>query len=149
MENTNMSLSDANAINRLLGFTSDDERDEFAAERLQLDILHVVSIEMQRKGLTRSELAARVGVSRSYISQLFAGDTPLNLRTLVKIERVLGTRFKVSMETTSQRSDLTTGFATGDPGEYENIIPFLSGGSTFRRQQMDVFDSVLPHQEVC
>gem|GEM_PF-1309393 len=144
-----MSLTDANAINSLLGFASDDEREEFAAERLQLDILHVVSTQMRRNGLTRTDLAGHLGVSKSYVSQLFAGDTPLNLRTLAKIERTLGIRFKVSMETTSQRSDLTTDFAAGDPGESENIIPFLSGGSTFRRQQMDVVDSVLPHQKVC
>ncbi len=53
-EITNMSLTDANAINDLLGFTSDEEREEFAAERLQLDILHVVSVHMRRNGLTRS-----------------------------------------------------------------------------------------------
>ena len=103
-----MSLTDANTINDLLGFDSDEEREEFAAERLQLDILHVVSTQMRRSGLTRSDLAGHLGVSKSYVSQLFAGDTPLNLRTLAKIERALGTRFQVSMVTPAQRSDSIT-----------------------------------------
>jgi transcriptional regulator with XRE-family HTH domain len=55
--------------------------------------------------LTRSDLAGHLGVSKSYISQLFAGDTRLNLRTLAKIERVLGGRLHVSMMKPGQRCD--------------------------------------------
>jgi ribosome-binding protein aMBF1 (putative translation factor) len=113
-----MSLTDPKAINDLLGFTSDEEREEFAAERLQLDILHVVSVQMRRSGLTRTDLAGHLGVSKSYISQLFAGDTPLNLRTLAKIERVLGGRFHVSMMTPGQRYD-------SDIENPENVIQYL------------------------
>ena len=144
-----MSLTDANAINDLLGFTSDEEREEFAAERLQLDILHVVSVHMRRHGLTRSELAGHLGVSKSYVSQLFAGDTPLNLRTLAKIERALGGRFQVSMMTPAQRCDSITESAAADSEKPENVIQFLSGGSTFQLQQIGVVDSDLTKQEVC
>ena len=98
----NMSLTDPNTINGLLGFSSDEEREEFAAERLQLDILHNVLAHMQQLGLTKSDLASRLNVSKSYISQLFACDTPLNLRTLAKIERVLGGRFHVAINTPAQ-----------------------------------------------
>lgn len=103
-----MSLTDANTINDLLGFDSEEEREEFAAERLQLDILHAVSTQMRRSGLSRSDLAGHLGVSKSYVSQLFAGDTPLNLRTLAKIERALGLRFQASLVTPAQRSDSIT-----------------------------------------
>lgn len=100
-----MSLTNANTINDLLRFDSEEEREELAAERLQLGILDVVSTQMRRSGLTRSVLAGHLGVSKSYVSQLFASDTPLNPRTLAKIERTLGTRFQISMVTPAQRSD--------------------------------------------
>lgn len=103
-----MSLTDPNTIHDVLGFESDQDREEFEAERLQLDILHTVSQQMERCNLTKSELASRLGVSRSYISQLFAGDTPLNLRTLAKLERVLGGRFRVGIVPSTQTQDSIT-----------------------------------------
>ncbi len=44
---------------------------------------------MERRGVSRSELAARLGVSRGFVSQLFTGSSNLTLRTMAAVTRAL------------------------------------------------------------
>lgn len=45
--------------------------------------------------LKRNELADQIGVSASYLTQVFNGDKPLNFYTIAKIQRALNIRFHV------------------------------------------------------
>jgi len=47
------------------------------------------------RSITRKDLANRIGVSASYLTQLYRGVKPLNIETLAKIEIVLDFRFDV------------------------------------------------------
>ena len=90
-----MSLTDPAKLKALLDFESEEERNEFRADRIQLDILNEVSQRMEQLGVSRSELASRLKVSKSFVSQLFAVEKPLNLRTLAKLECALEARFRI------------------------------------------------------
>src|ERR1700728_734140 len=45
--------------------------------------------------ITRKDLAAKIKISASYLTQVFRGDKPLNFHTLAKIQRALRVRFRV------------------------------------------------------
>ena len=47
---------------------------------------------------TKKDLAQMVGVSSSYLSQIFRSQVLLNFKTLAKIERVLAIKFRISLE---------------------------------------------------
>ena len=45
-----------------------------------------------------SELAKKLGVSPSYVSQLFSGDKLINYPTLAKLQRIFNIRFKLDIK---------------------------------------------------
>lgn len=47
------------------------------------------------RSISRKNLASKIGVSPSYLTQLYRGVKPLNIETLAKIEMVLDFRFDV------------------------------------------------------
>jgi transcriptional regulator with XRE-family HTH domain len=62
---------------------------EYLVERLLLDINEQIVERMQSRGLRRSELAGRMGVSRAFVTQLLRGNPNITLRTLVKLTNAL------------------------------------------------------------
>jgi len=93
-----MNLTDPEDVKSSLGFADEADREHFHAERLQLDILASVSQIMEDKGVSKAELARRLDVSKSHVSQLFSVDKMLNLRTLAKLEAALDARFTIDLE---------------------------------------------------
>jgi len=65
---------------------------EFEAERLILDATELIVGLMERQGLSRTELAERIGKSKGHISQLLNGERNMTLRTLAEITHALGHR---------------------------------------------------------
>lgn len=45
---------------------------------------------MQANGLTRSDIAAKLGVSPQYVSRILSGNTNLSFKTIAEIESKLG-----------------------------------------------------------
>ena len=62
---------------------------EYIAEGYFIDITEQILLYMGKNEISRSELAERMGVSRGYISKLFADNTNLTLLTLAKISKAL------------------------------------------------------------
>ncbi len=60
------------AADAILGFTEE---------------LHRLSVE---RGLTRAELARRLGTSPAYVTKLFRGDVNFTVETMVKLVRAIG-----------------------------------------------------------
>lgn len=81
---------------QLLNITSEQDRIDLDAELIQLHILEKVSAMMEDRGMTRSELAQKLETSRAFVSQLFAADRALNLKTLAKIQKILDVRFEIA-----------------------------------------------------
>jgi transcriptional regulator with XRE-family HTH domain len=61
-----------------------------AEERLILEATELISERMETAGVTRAELAERIGTTRSHVTQLLAGNRNMTLRTLADVGFALG-----------------------------------------------------------
>ena len=55
---------------------------------------------MERKGVTRSELARRLGTSPAYITKILRGNANFTLATMVRLARALGADLRVQLTPT-------------------------------------------------
>lgn len=65
------------------------------AQMLMYRFLSEVERLMDERKISKKELAAKIGVSASYITQLYRGTKPLNMETLAKMELALDFRFDI------------------------------------------------------
>ncbi len=78
------------AAERLRRFI-DENRDtpEWELESLLLDINEGLWAAMQARGVSRSDLAERLGTSRAYVTKLLDGQENMTLKTLVRVANAL------------------------------------------------------------
>lgn len=87
----------------LLLFDNEEERIELEAELLNLQFVKLIEDLMKREGITKTEIAEELSTSKSYITQLFSGSKLLNMKTLAKIQRVLGFNFKIEIDNKNRK----------------------------------------------
>jgi transcriptional regulator with XRE-family HTH domain len=90
-------------------FSFRDEKDEldFEAHMLMFRFLsEVEKISIDGKFIKNKELASKLGVSPSYITQLLNGDKLLNFTMLAKLQKVFNITFEIKARKNSP-SDLT------------------------------------------
>lgn len=92
------------SFNRIFDSFSEEEKLEQRAKLLAFKFLSEVEKAMDREGITRKELAKRIGTSASYITQLFRGDRLLNFNTMAKMEQALGLDFEIKNKSTVEPS---------------------------------------------
>jgi len=78
-------------INDML--TRAKETDSFWVESEILDITERISDLMERHGVSKSELANRLGRSPAFVTKLMRGNNNFTLETLVKVGRRLGCNY--------------------------------------------------------
>ena len=66
-----------------------------------LDISVMIWELMQEQGLTKTELARRMGISKSHLSNLLNTQPNMTLETIAKFELALGVKFEFSFVPTS------------------------------------------------
>jgi len=81
--------------NQYAGCFGTDDDQQHLARMLMYRFLSEVERITDERNILRKDLAAMIGVSPSYITQLYRGSKPLNFDTLSKIETALGFRFEV------------------------------------------------------
>ena len=64
----------------------------FLAERLLTEINEEICRLMNEQGVSRAELARRLGVSRQLITRMLHGNANMTIMTLVKVATALNTR---------------------------------------------------------
>ncbi|MHB8382164.1 MAG: helix-turn-helix domain-containing protein [Candidatus Binataceae bacterium] len=64
-------------------------------ERLILEVTELLSAALEESGLTKSELARRLGKTKGFVSQLFSGGRNLTLRTISDVADALGVKISV------------------------------------------------------
>ena len=74
-----------------------EDKLQFEAEKLNLDIMHVITGVMEKNKWTKADLAKRLNTSKSYITQLFNGDKLINIKTLAKIQQETGLKFRFEL----------------------------------------------------
>lgn len=70
----------------------------FEQESAVLDFTEQIVEAMQRRELTKAELADRLGKSRAHVTQILRGDNNFTFQTAVSLAVALGLRFKVTLE---------------------------------------------------
>jgi plasmid maintenance system antidote protein VapI len=92
-----MTESSSGALNK---YYSKYEHDpEFIAEEMAIKVIEDALQIMQAKGITRSELSNRMGVSRAHISRLFNVPPNLTLHSITRLAAALDVRPHVSLDT--------------------------------------------------
>ncbi len=71
-------------------------------EELILDATEALARALRSSGLTQSELAARLGKTKGFISQILGGGKNLTLRTLADVAGALG--FKVQIQLQAEKA---------------------------------------------
>ncbi len=72
-----------------------EDRIQFEAEKIHLDLIFLLKEMMEKRGLNRKQLAELLGVSPSYLTQLFTGDKLINLKTIARLQEIFGVKFKI------------------------------------------------------
>jgi transcriptional regulator with XRE-family HTH domain len=67
-----------------------DYIDEVTAMNIQSEFLAYVYNKIKKLGINQNELARRMGVSKSLVSEMLNGNRLLNFKHIAKINRVLG-----------------------------------------------------------
>lgn len=60
---------------------------------LMASFLSEIELILEKRRVTKANLAMQVGTSPSYLTQVFNGDKPLNFVTLAKIQKALNIQF--------------------------------------------------------
>ena len=80
------------------------ESETYDVEVLRDNVSDQILFWMQRTGVTKSELAQRLGKTRSYVTKILQGNTNFTLESLVQIARVLGCVFVPSFAPSTGRN---------------------------------------------
>lgn len=67
----------------------------YATEGLVTDAAELVARLMARAGVSKAELARRLGKSRAYLTQLLGGRTNMTVRTLAEVAYALGAEVRL------------------------------------------------------
>lgn len=87
---------------------SPEEQVEHRAQMLSYIFLSEAQKALDRNGWTRKQLAKEIGISASYLTQLFRGDRLLNFKTVAKVEAALEIRFEVNVVKQVEETIYTT-----------------------------------------
>lgn len=77
--------------------------------RLVTQLTNEITVHLRELGLTRAELASRMGVSPGRISQVLSGGENLTLRTLAALSTALDAQFDVQLTSHKPVSDAGSG----------------------------------------
>lgn len=101
----------------LSDFYAETESSETRAYEHALDIEFIVHREMKRLGLSKSELANRMGISLQSLSKLLNSQPNMTLKTIAKFELALGIKIVPQIIVS-----------------YSKELPFLSSNYSVREQ---------------
>lgn len=80
------------------------ETHEYRAEGASIEFTNAMLTRMRQVGVSRSKLAAKIGVNPAYISKILRGDTNFSLETMVKIANALESQFRCHLQPAGAKS---------------------------------------------
>lgn len=98
-----MSTISENDLLDLITLNSENDKVEFEKEVLHAMCMNQVRTHMGK--MKNAELAKKIGVSSSFISQLFSGDKIVSLELLAKFQRVLKFKFYIESKSDIEKVD--------------------------------------------
>ena len=111
-----------------MGFRTGASPDQRATETqvddemlaLVTQLTNEINWYMREQGLTRADLASRMGVSPGRVSQILGGGENLTLRTLAALSTALDARFDVELSTVKGGDTYTTRAVQADAAPVRN-----------------------------
>lgn len=85
--------TNSNDLKNILQIPS-EERIEFEKEILHFAVMRNIQQHLGKRKY--SSIASEIGVSKSFISQLFSGDKKINIDLMVKFQRALKFKFQIN-----------------------------------------------------
>jgi transcriptional regulator with XRE-family HTH domain len=77
-------------------------------EELILEVTEALAGAMRERGVTKSDLAGRLGKTRPFVTQILSGGRNLTLRTIADVAEALGYRVKVRVCQEARKTLLQT-----------------------------------------
>lgn len=68
---------------------------EYWSELAMLEFVGELTLRMERLGMKKSDLAARIGTSPAYVTKVIHGDANFTLETMTKLAMAVGARVRV------------------------------------------------------
>jgi len=93
--------------------------DEFWEEDIAADFTEELVRWMEEKGISRSELAARIGHRPSYVTKVLRGTVNLTAASMAKLARAVGARVRIHLSPPEAR---TVWYDIHDSGAYVNQV---------------------------
>ncbi len=88
--------------------SSDHNRRLLREEELILEVTEAVSVVMEKEGISKAQLAKRLGKTKGFISQLLSGGRNLTLRTLAGLVDALGYRVTITVSKDRDRMSVSS-----------------------------------------
>lgn len=104
-------IKTAEELHLLVDLSNPKEKEEFDQIAFQLDLMHEVKKLMNLNGWNQNDLSSKLGKSKSYISQLFAGDKLLNIKTIIKLQNIFNVKFSITTSIHKSENRLNEEFA--------------------------------------
>lgn len=70
------------------------EDPRYWTDRAMLRVAEEIFLALERSGITRAELARRLGTSPAYVTKILRGNANFTLETLARVAQALGGEFK-------------------------------------------------------
>lgn len=125
--------SQNNFFNNLFCFKDNEEKIDFKTDVIQINIINKILQEMARKKISRSDLAKKLSVSRSYVTQVFSINRPLSLKMIARIQSALNIKIKVQFEDFNQKKISLLDFSTKQENQENqaNIFQFTEKNNIY------------------
>lgn len=108
----------------LSNFLKENETPNTRAYEHALDLAYLFVGEMDRQGLSKKELAEKMGVSQSRLSNLLNTQPNMTLETIAQFELALGVNMSFELEkTNSHSSEITTVISDFSFGDFASSVP--------------------------
>ena len=78
---------------------------EARTAEVQRDLVAALLARMDERGLSRSELARRLGCAPAYVTRILRGDANFTLASLVKLAAAVGGELRVEIEPGERRGE--------------------------------------------
>lgn len=95
--NTNYDELDS-ILQSALEFDSDEEKLQFEAEMLHLNTMSLIEKLMKNHNMNKKDLAKKLNISQSFITQLFTADKFINYKLLAKLQRIFNINFTIDVK---------------------------------------------------
>lgn len=95
--NMNSNETIQNKFKKILTVKNHDEKIELTTTMIHLNIMNEIANLMEIKSINKTELAEKLNVSKSYITQLFTADKIINLKLIAQIQDIFNIKFGITL----------------------------------------------------